>query len=80
VNLAVWKFAIPNDKWTPDPVEKGLSWKGCCAVVVAANETAARKHLERVAKENGFDARWLRAAQVIPIPIEASAFVCWYQE
>jgi len=77
--MTIYKFFIPNHEWVPDPDDENLKWRGCVAVTVAETETDARANLTRYAAENGFDARWLRAARVVVLPVQAGTVASWAQ-
>lgn len=77
--LFLWKFIVSGDKWTQDPEDPALQYKGCVALAVSATEEGARAALTLYANANGYDARWLRAARVVQIQLVSGAVGAWAQ-
>jgi len=77
--LHLYKFLIRADEWRKAPDDPDHEWSACVADVIAESEAGALRNLQRYAAENGKDARWLKAARVIEIPLIDGAVGAWAQ-
>ncbi|MFH1833400.1 MAG: hypothetical protein ABH877_00125 [bacterium] len=77
--MQLWKFVIEAHEWVQDPEDPAIKWMGCVACTIAETREGAVAALTRYAAENGLDARWLRAARVVQIPIIEGAVGAWAQ-
>jgi hypothetical protein len=76
----IYKFLVPQGKWTPVPSCPGLEVQGCVAVVEAPTEAEARAALVAEAAQQGYDVRWLEVARVYSFGAATSPRVITYAE
>lgn len=82
--MKAYKFWIPprnETKLAPEdqPENGSLSVDGLLAIAVAGSQDEAMKLLIRRAKEDGYDARWLKVAKVAELSIEQPTRLCWVE-
>lgn len=78
--LWIWKFVVrPGDPRTVETYPDGstLEVEGCFAAALAESREAAIALLTQIAEEEGHDARWLHAANVIDLPIDRPKRIAW---
>lgn len=83
--MIAFKFLIPADDWRKLPKELfpnstgDMEVAGCVAVVVADSEEKARERLRIYARENGRDITWVQVADLVRIPLDGEAVLCFVQ-
>jgi hypothetical protein len=81
--MKAYKFLIPVGKpvrLAPEDQTNGTGFfeiEGCVSVAIANSQQEALELLTRVAQEAGQDARWLKVATVIELPIDRPCRLCW---
>lgn len=82
----VYKFIVPPKADRPlapedQPADGTMTVSGCLAIAAASSLEEALAILRRTALEDGLDARWLKVADVVELPItENPSRLGWSQE